>query len=397
MGMSIRIAPSVSLRASGSGLRASTPRRSDSTQPRQPAKQSQPSTTDTLLAGLELAAGVASIVGSFLESREAKRVAADSVRAAKMLTTLHLQEFPHAKAPVRPRLDEVPRRWNNLWFLDDDERAAAKATYLDRMAAYRRGLDEWKMLAGHDRDIVIATVDAAFADNASQSICVDAGRGSVGNYLTLVVQFPGLEIAEGIVQAGTTTRPRSEKEKVELYRRALASTVIATAKEALACAPAAQFACVVVLRYDLRRRFSKATSKLDAIYAGVLTRRGLDVDWRARSVVDVLLSASDLRVNQDRKGKLKPLGKNAGNDLIDVVSSIEAAYAGIAPLRRRFVRSESLELMQTQPREAFVSLCVCPGCGELATHNFRAPQTDEPKWADVIRTCASCNREWAQA
>ncbi len=291
----------------------------------------------------------------------------------------------------------MPRRWNNFWMLDDDEQAAAKATYLDRMAAYRRALDEWKLLADHDRDVVIATVDAAFADNASQSICVDAGRGSIGNYLTLVVQFPGLEIASGIVQTGTTTRPRSDKEQIDLYRRALASTVIATAKEALACAPAAQLACVVVLRYDLQRRFSKATSKLDAIYAGVLTRKVLKLDWNARSVVDEMLSASELRVNQDRKGRLKPLGKHAGDDLAEVVTTIEGAYAGTAPLKRRFVRSESLKLMQTQAREAFVSLCECPGCGELETHSFRPPRTDEPKWADVIRTCAWCNREWAQA
>lgn len=400
MGMSIRIAPGVSVRASGAGLRASpatghrnrTPaRRTEST------RQAQPSTADTLIAGLELAAGIASVVGGYMEAREAKRVASDSVRAAKILTTLHLEDFPRAKAPVKPRLEDAPRRWNKLWMQGDDERSAAKASYLDQMAAYRRDLDQWKLLAAHDRDVVIATVDAAFADNASQSLCVDAGRGDVGNYLTLVVQYPGLEIAEGIVQSGTTTRPRSEKEKIELYRRAVASTVVATAKEAFACAPAAQLACVVVLRYDLRGRFSKVSSKLDAIYAGVLSRRILDAGLKATNVVDVVLSASDVRVNQDRKGKFKPLGKNAGEDLIQVVAAIEGVYAGTAPLRRRFVRSESLALMQTQAREPFVSLCTCPGCGELDTHSFRAPLTDEPRWAEVIRTCSKCSREWAQA
>jgi len=115
----------------------------------------------------------------------------------------------------------------------------------------------WDELCRHDPDEVIATVDDALADNASQSACIDAGTGPFGNYVTLVVHYPGLEIAQGIVQVGASTRPRNEKEMIELYQRAIASTVIATAKEALAYAPAANEAYVVVLRYDMRGRFSK--------------------------------------------------------------------------------------------------------------------------------------------
>ncbi|MBI3224378.1 MAG: hypothetical protein HYZ39_04885 [Mycolicibacterium cosmeticum] len=398
--MSIRIAPGVNLRASGSSVRASTRAertRSASARYRPPKKSQQPSAAEGLLAGLELVAGIAAMIGTFAGERDAKRLASDSLRAAKILTTLHLEEFPRSAKPIRPRLEEAPRRWNNLWFIDDDEQLTAKASYLDRMASYRRDMEQWNLLKAHDRDVVIATVDQAFADNASQSVCVDAGRGGVGNYLTLVVQYPGLEIAEGIVQSGSTTRPRSEKEKIELYRRAVASTVIATAKEAFACAPAAQLACVVVLRYDLRGRFTKVTSQLDAIYAATLSRRVLSMDWAKNNLVDVMLSASDLRVNQDRKGRLKPLGKNAGDDLAQVVASISNAYVGTAPMRRRFLRTESVEFMRTQAPEAFVSFCPCPGCDQLDTHSFRAPRTDEPKWAEVVRACRWCNMEWAQA
>jgi hypothetical protein len=39
--------------------------------------------------------------------------------------------------------------------------------------------------------------------------------GPAGNYVTLVVQYPGPEITEGVVQTGAATRPRSEKEKVD--------------------------------------------------------------------------------------------------------------------------------------------------------------------------------------
>jgi hypothetical protein len=103
--------------------------------------------------------------------------------------------------------------------------------------AHAQALVRWKLLRDHDTAEVIATIDDAFADNASLSACIDAGTTHNGNCVTLVVRYPGPEIAQGIVQAGTNTRPRSENEIMDLYRRAVASTVIATAKEASVAPP----------------------------------------------------------------------------------------------------------------------------------------------------------------
>ena len=116
----------------------------------------------------------------------------------------------------------------------------------------------WKLLRDHDTAEVIATIDDAFADNASLSACIDAGTTHNGNCVALVVHYPGPEIAQGIVQAGTNTRPRSENEIMDLYRRAVASTVIATAKEAF-----------VLLRYDydMRGRFRKQPSHRAIMHA----------------------------------------------------------------------------------------------------------------------------------
>jgi len=84
--------------------------------------------------------------------------------------------------------------------------------------AHAQALVRWKLLRDHDTAEVIATIDDAFADNASLSACIDAGTTHNGNCVTHVVHYPGPEIAQGIVQAGTNTRPRSENEIMDLYR-----------------------------------------------------------------------------------------------------------------------------------------------------------------------------------
>ena len=214
------------------------------------------------------------------------------------------------------------------------------------------------------------------------------------------MHYPGLEIAQGIVQIGTNTRPRNEKEMIELYQRAIASTVIATAKEALAYAPAANEAYVVVLRYDMRGRFSKKTTRLDAIYAGALGRGLLKIDWKTRSPVELMLGARAVRVNKDRKGRFRPLGDESGDDLRGLVSAITAITQSASherPRRRRVTREQSRELMRSQRQEPFVAVCACPACGEIDTHALRPADTDDPEWAGVIRTCAACDRQWAQA
>jgi hypothetical protein len=341
------------------------------------------------MAGLGLATGVMLAVDHMLERREAKQLAADSVRAAKLLTTLHLEEFPELTAPVAP---SGPRRWRRLWTVDQDEQAALEESYA-------LGLARWELLCNHDPDEVIATVDEALADNASQSACVDAETGENGNYVTVVVHYPGPEITQGIVQVGATTRPRSEQEMTDLYRRALASTVIASAKEAFACAPAAIEAYVVVLRYDMRGRFKNKTYKLDAIYAGGLNRDVLRIDWTVRDPVEEMLRARAAQVNLDRKGRFRPLGDEMDDDLCDLVATIAETTESARrnrPKRRRYTRAESHKLMRSQKRQEFVAMCACPSCGEIDTHSLRTSGKGDPSWAAVIRNCAVCNREWVQ-
>lgn len=428
-GMSLKIAPGVRIRASGSGIRASVGpraarihagagrtafstgfgplsassstangRRSTSKKPAPPQRKPAPTSSkvDTFVAGVELAAGIAEMIGYAADRRHAKRLAADSTKAAEMLTGLHLESF---HGPIEPVLAEQPllsRQWQHLWRMTESERLKAQTAHAQAEAVHAEAVARWQLLHAHDPLEVIATVDEALADNASRTACIDAGSGPLGNYVTVVCHYPGLEIAEGVVQAGSSTRPRSDKEKIDLYRRALASTVIASANEALAYAPAATEAYVVVLRYDLQGRRNKRVFELDAIYAGAFARDVLDtVAWVSTTPLDVVLGAREARVNQDRKSMLQPLGDRAGDDLRSLVTAVAAT--GNHPRPRRCSREESQRLMHTQLPEPFVATCGCPGCGTVDAHGLREPRTGEPAWADTIRVCTVCEREWAQS
>lgn len=164
--------------------------------------------------------------------------------------------------------------------------------------------------------------------------------------------------------------------------------------------PAATEAYAVLLRYDydMRGRFRKQPSQLDAIYAGALDRSVLGIDWNIQKPIDVMLVARNVRINQDRKGRFKPLRDDAGDDLRALVENIAAATESAPPdrrKRRRCTTRESQRLLRSQEQEEFLATAACPGCGELNTHAMRTPHQGDPSWAEVIRICGVCNREWA--
>ncbi len=125
---------------------------------------------------------------------------------------------------------------------------------------YRELLDacaaEFQLLVDHDPETVISAVDAAFADNASESTCVDAGTDDDGTrYATVVVVFGSADLVPEKVAASTpagkpTLKKRSKTDRNALYVKALASTVLATVREALLTSPSTDEVRVVVLRRD---------------------------------------------------------------------------------------------------------------------------------------------------
>jgi hypothetical protein len=66
------------------------------------------------------------------------------------------------------------------------------------------------------------------------------------------------------------------------------------------------------------------------------------------------------------------------------------------PTVEPFTADENRRLIQAQAPEPFRAVSACPGCGNVAAHLMRRSRESEPSWANVIRNCAVCQREWAQ-
>ncbi|MFN8099665.1 MAG: hypothetical protein U0Q21_15410 [Dermatophilaceae bacterium] len=143
-------------------------------------------------------------------------------------------------------------------------------------------------------------MDRAFADNASDSVCVDAGTtvidGSSVNYVSVVVMYGDVTVIPehrpDVTPGGKLTiKKRTKSDRNALYARAIASTVLVTAKEALAVAPGATEVRVMVVRPAAVR------SGVEPIFAGAYSRALLDsVDWsRNDDPFVVAFDGSDVR------------------------------------------------------------------------------------------------------
>ncbi|MBF6095757.1 hypothetical protein [Nocardia cyriacigeorgica] len=188
---------------------------------------------------------------------------------------------------------------------------------------------------------MIQAVDEAFADNASASTCIDAGTEDGTRYVTLVVTYPGPSIANGYVRdpQSKVLRPRTPEEKATFYKAAIASTIIATVKEAFAVAPAAAQARVVVLRNDKRILRS---SKLGAIYAATFERSEvMDRDWKSAEPGDLVYTATDMRIDDPADGaSLRTLSTKQHPDLADVARQIGSALDESDAVPSRLLRRE---------------------------------------------------------
>ncbi|BBY06131.1 hypothetical protein MNVI_14490 [Mycobacterium noviomagense] len=67
------------------------------------------------------------------------------------------------------------------------------------------------------------------------------------------------------------------------------------------------------------------------------------------------------------------------------------------PATVAFTAEENRWFMASQAPEPFSAISACPSCGDLTVHPARRPSESDPSWAAIIRHCAVCQREWAQA
>ncbi|MEP7333755.1 MAG: hypothetical protein ABI692_16890 [Terracoccus sp.] len=269
------------------------------------------------------------------QARAAQRAqqVADVAASERSLTTLHYAEFPESSRqvlPVPPRPDpatvESVRRelyqgataGVSVWKRTLRKQAKTWAGQQASSEAERRytggvvaaqleqwHLDQqWQALLAHDPNTVIPAVDEAFADNASDSTCVDAGTDpeTGARYVTAVVGYGGIDLVpehrpDTTPGGKPTLRKRTKTNRNDLYATAVASTVLATAKEALAVAVAATEARVLVVR-------PHRSVGVEPVYAGTLRRELLaQREWRRLDPLDVVMSTENAELA--RKGSTR--------------------------------------------------------------------------------------------
>lgn len=267
----------------------------------------------------------------------------------RQLTSLHWESFPMSHPAVVPQPPatsraehaELERRFRRAalaeipWTKRADRaeaRAVAAQQTADFLRVHATGQvvaaqlaqfeedERWQGLVEHDPHTVIDAVDSAFADNASDSTCIDAGEHpeTRRRYVTVVVVFGTPEMVPERKAALTPTgRPtlhkRSKTERNSVYLTALASTVLATVKEAFAVAVSADDVNVVVLQS------APGEPRPRPIYLGQFGRRQVEqIDWPTVDPVSVVRSTAEAQLSL--KGVSRTVTPLVGLDGIEQIA-----------------------------------------------------------------------------
>ncbi|MEV0569771.1 TerD family protein [Dactylosporangium sp. NPDC050588] len=294
--------------------------------------------------------------------RDARRQAAQEAYDALVglergLTSLHLEDFPVTVPPPDSGPEPVDRA---AVLADLEQRELATLGRFDfsgRREARRRAqaalpalvaaeqaqraathhalrateVAAWTSLVENDPGAVLDALEAAFADNESEAVGVNCEPAPGGAAVSLVVMVGTVDAMPDrkptLTAAGApSSAKRTKKERADLYLRWLASTVLATVKEAFAVAPGVTEARVLVIRRDPAA--TDPAGYLAAVYAGRFHRQALVTwNWALVNPVEELVRAPDARLH--RKGaalQLVALDLHAEPELGAVLSAVSAAY-----------------------------------------------------------------------
>jgi hypothetical protein len=254
----------------------------------------------------------------------------DLRRLEESLVTLHHEEFPAAMPqkvqPPAPadqtaiRIDLEKSLLSTVSWFKFSQRRAAKASAAGQALQEAARIDAenadlhlvyveearqgWEQLLNHDVESVIEALEMAFADNASEATCVDAGVEDGVRFATVVVLFGSVdsvpERTPSVTSAGKpTTKKRNKTDRNALYVAALGSTVLATVREGFAAAPSVDEFRMVVLRKDLNA--PTPDDFVAPIYAASFLRSAAEgLQWRKTDPTAALLAADDAQFK--RKG-----------------------------------------------------------------------------------------------
>jgi hypothetical protein len=358
MGLYIRLAPGLKLRATSRGLRVGVG-------PRQARMWMGAGGT-----GVSTGAGPVSVYRNLggtsrgrapsltayerqlRQAQQAEELAALANQLQAMLS-LHQEDFPPAQPPVAPppepldvaslEKQAVKAAKAGVSFFNRSERREAgerarteareeAAAEMERREANRREVqreldEQWHRLLSNDPGAVIATLEAAFADNAAPAVPVDCTDGRVTVLMVMEAEDAFPERVPNLTPTGKpSSRKLSKTERSELYVAWMSSNILATVREALTVAPATLSVTVAVLKKGSRTPFGE--TPLGVVYAGTLTRQMCDrIEWARPEALDAISYADD--VLMETKGRAKQLvdiDLSDHPDLQVVVAEVRQAF-----------------------------------------------------------------------
>jgi ribosomal protein L7/L12 len=286
------------------------------------------------------------------QAQQADELSSLATRLQQMLS-VHQQEFPPATPPIAPppeAVDAASREKQavqgsriGVSFLKRsarreaaeharvqarEEAAAEVARREQERQRVQQELDaSWQRLLSNDPDAVIATLEAAFADNAAPAVPVDCTDGRV---TVLMVMDPEEAFPDRVPKLTPTGKPSARKlsktERSELYVAWMSSNILATVREALATAPSIEAVTIAVLRKGTITPFGEIP--LAVVYAGTLTREMCDrIVWERPESLDAISYAEDLLMNtKGRTKQLIELDLTERPDLQAVVDEVRQAF-----------------------------------------------------------------------
>ena len=361
MGISIKLAPGVRIRASSRGIRTSVGPRSARVH------------VGAGRAGLSTGAGpvgfYTSLGGSSrrpgnsarrpstgsvsrsLAGQEKRQRANEAAARIQQILALHIQEFEPVGPPVAPEpvvvaLEQLERRHRAEhcrgvgWFrfrrraeAKQAARATAQQDHAQRQARAREEqaaaqveLDtSWARLLDNDPDVVLSVLDEAFEDNDAAA----APLGVEGSTAHVAVLVPGVETVPekmpGVTAAGNPSlRKMTKKQSAALYSEMVAGYAMATAKEAFAVAPHLSSVSVMALRKGLPDAYGRVSGEV--LMAFALDRAALTgVQWQETGAMKVVEDASSSLVvhHHGVAQELQPLTSDDVDDLDAVMAAFD--------------------------------------------------------------------------
>ncbi len=278
---------------------------------------------------------------------EAKQASA----ALVAMVSVHQQEFGEAMRPTAPPPPPVDAAGIRARILKEEtagihwwrraerknaaqqanERAEAEIAFeqarVDREHAEAQGVldSDWKRLLENDPELVMHTLEAAFADNEAPAVPVDCQGDRVTILMLMDNESSTPERVPTVTPTGKPSwRKLSQTDRSELYRAWISSNILATVREAFAVAPGLQRATIVVLRRDPETPYGEHS--LSAVYVGTLNRSKCErIVWTSLSALDAILDADDLQMRTAGRTKaLSPLDLTATPELAEFVSQVAA-------------------------------------------------------------------------